>query len=138
MSPAPYRPRTPSGHDVPIPESVFLALADVQASVHGVAQAVALQAAASEARFAKTEQTLSEVKAAVRDKWVGLAKVMIPGVLAIIGTIVAARPTLPAPEVRAVKSLVEVRVEHECDPLPIRSQERFECFQRVYADTERR
>lgn len=135
---APMRARTPSGHDIPIPESVFVALADIQRVIVAQGQRTQTWQANHDAEHKELGETVASISASKRADWGKVIGLVAGSLATIVTTIVAARPTLPAPEVRAVKSLVEVRVEHECDPLPIRSQERFECFQRIYAETERR
>ena len=128
---APPRARTPSGHDIPIPESVFQAI-----------QAVQVENAGTRAEVAGLRSDVTEIKGSVAklasvkaQTWTDLAKVLAPVALAIIGAQRALAPTPPAPEVRAVKTVLESRLE-ECKPLAAGSQARYECFARVYAETE--
>jgi hypothetical protein len=81
----PYRPRTPSGHDIPIPESVFQAIHSVGQSVNALTQEVRVKAAADDVRFAKVEALAEKASAASVERWTNLAKALVPAVIAIVG-----------------------------------------------------
>jgi hypothetical protein len=93
----PYRPRTPSGHDIPVPESVFHA-------IHSVSQDVKTLTTELRTTREETKAELAEVKAlAVKasaqsvERWTNLAKALVPAVIAIVGgTVGVQKLTTPA------------------------------------------
>lgn len=83
--PKPYRQRTPSGHDIPIPESVFHAIQSVGHSVEALASEFRTKAAADDVRFARVEQLAEKASAQSVERWTNLAKALVPAVIAIVG-----------------------------------------------------
>lgn len=122
------RPRTPSGHDIPIPESVFLAL-------QTIGEKIDAGKADTDLKIATLAEKVEKVAAGSTDRWVNLLKVVIPAVLTIIGGTVGAQklaePAAPA-SAPAPRTLADTLAD-ECRPLPAGSQDRFECFERVRA-----
>lgn len=100
--PAP-RLRTPSGHDVPIPEAVFTALHGVQQEVRASAQQAATWQANHDVEHKELIKALAEVKATNLDRWTNLLKVVLPSIVAIVGGVVGANKLTaaspPAPTV---------------------------------------
>lgn len=95
MTPA----RTPSGHDIPIPESVFHAIQSVSTDVKALAQEVRAKSAADDQRFAKVEELAKNAAALSVERWTNLAKALVPAVVAIVGGVVGAQKlTEPAPQ----------------------------------------
>lgn len=92
--------------------------------------------------MARLERTLSDalkqladLKAAWRDNLVKQIGAIALAALGIIGTVIGTRPTLPAPEIKAVRSTFEIRLD-ECRVLPPGSQEHHDCYERIYAQTQ--
>lgn len=85
MRDLPPRRRTPSGHDIPIPESVFQAIQSVGQSVDALTQEFRVKAAADDQRFAKVEALAEKASAASVERWTNLAKALVPAVIAIVG-----------------------------------------------------
>ncbi len=134
--PLPYRPRTPSGHDIPIPESVFLALADIQQAVHHQGQQAQTWQANHDSEHRELGETVAKIAAGKRADWGKVIGLVAGAIVSIVGAVHVTTPTPAAPEVRAVKSLVEVRLEEQCYSLPAGSQARFECSQRIFSELE--
>ncbi len=92
-----YRPRTPSGHEMPIPESVFQAVMSVSRDVQALTTEVRTKAAADDQRFAKVEALAEKASAASVERWTNLAKALVPAVIAIVGgTVGVQKLTAPA------------------------------------------
>jgi uncharacterized protein (DUF697 family) len=93
----PYRARTPSGHDVPIPEAVFNAIAQVQAEHAGTRAEVA----GLRADVADVKDAVQKIAAAASQRWVDMLKVIVPAVVTIVGGVVGANkltaPAAPEP-----------------------------------------
>jgi hypothetical protein len=93
----PPRPRTPSGHDIPIPESVFHAIHSVSTKVDQLAKAVEAKGEADQLRFARVEEIAAKASAQSVERWTNLAKALVPAVVAIIGgTVGVQKLTAPA------------------------------------------
>lgn len=91
------RQRTLSGHDIPIPESVFHAIQSVSSKVDRLAQTIETKAAADDVRFSKVEEIAKAASAAGVERWTNLAKALVPAVVAIIGgTVGVQKLTAPA------------------------------------------
>lgn len=84
------RPRTPSGHDIPIPESVFHAIHSVGQSVQALATEVRTKAAADEQRFAKVEEIAKAAAAMSIERWTNLLKALVPLAVVIVGGVTGA------------------------------------------------
>jgi hypothetical protein len=94
---SPPRTRTPSGHDIPIPESVFQAIQSVSADVKALTAEVRTKAAADDQRFARVEEIATKASAQSVERWTNLAKALVPAVVAIIGgTVGVQKLTAPA------------------------------------------
>jgi hypothetical protein len=92
-----YRPRTPSGHDVPIPESVFHAIQSVSTDVKTLTQEFRTKAATDDERFSKVEKLAKDASALSVERWTNLAKALVPAVIAIVGgTVGVQKLTAPA------------------------------------------
>lgn len=130
QGPPPPRPRTPSGHDVPIPEAVFVALAGVQGAVQALSQTVATGQAATDAKISDIGKDVADLKARDRAHMAKILGIVATAVVSVLGGGRMLAPTPPAPEVRAVRSAEDMALD-ECRPLPPGSYERAECFERV-------
>lgn len=127
----PPRRRTPSGHDIPIPESVFQALASVQVE-H---QATRAEVAGLRGDVAKIEKAVTRLAARRNSSMADLAKIIVPAVVAILG---GGRLLAPSPEptrVEVVRSPVDPRMA-ECVALQPGTQAHGECFARVQAEIQ--
>ena len=67
--PLPGRMRSPSGHDIPIPESVFLALADIQQAVHHQGQQAQAWQANHDSEHKELGVTVAKIAASKRADW---------------------------------------------------------------------
>lgn len=92
-----YRPRTPSGHDVPIPESVFHAVQAVQQEVRTSVQQAAAWQANHDAEHAKLGKLVATAMASKRHDWAKIIAAIAAAVPLIIGGVRATAPTPPAP-----------------------------------------
>jgi hypothetical protein len=91
------RQRTPSGHDVPVPESVFHAILSVSSDVKTLTQEFRTKAATDDERFAKVEKLAKDASALSVERWTNLAKALVPAVIAIVGgTVGVQKLTAPA------------------------------------------
>ncbi len=131
----PPRLRATSQPDAEVPESVYHALHGVQKSVEALSHTVATGQAATESRLASQDKALAELKASGADRWVNLARVLVPAVAVIIGGQRLLAPEQHATPAPVVRSLHDLRLD-ECRPLPPDSDARFECFRRVNEQTE--
>jgi hypothetical protein len=126
------RQRTPSGHDIPIPESVFVHLGTLDQKIEAVETRVSTKLDAVEASV----QTLSTKLDAGRSQtMLDLAKILIPAVVAIVG---GQRLLTPAPEPQRIEvhqTPVDPRMA-ECLPHKPGTAEQIECFARVQAEIQ--
>ena len=76
---------TPSGHDIPVPESVFHAILSVSKDVQALTQEVRTKAAADDERFSRVEELAKQASALSVERWTNLAKALVPAVIAIVG-----------------------------------------------------
>jgi hypothetical protein len=124
--------RSPSGHDIPIPESVFQAVAAVQAENRETRAEVA------ELRSDVKEINVAVKKLAARrnSNMVDLAKIIIPAVLTIVG---AQRALAPSPEptrVEVHQTPISQAAAAECMSIQPGTQAQTECFARVQAEIQ--
>jgi hypothetical protein len=134
----PGRARSPSGHDIPIPESVFHAIQSVGQSVQALASEVRTKAAADDERFAKVEQMAKDASALSVERWTNLAKALVPAVMAIIGGTVGVQKLTErsAPEpTRVYESALSAELV-KCQKLPD-EQQRF-CVADAYENDRAR
>ncbi len=138
MNRFPPRPRTPSGHDIPIPESVFHAVAAVHADQ-----------AATRAEVAGLRADVGEVKGAVADlakvieernaSWKDKAVTQLGALgLAVLSAVVGVRVTTPTPEPQRIEvhhTPVDPRMA-ECAPHKPGTVAQSECFARVQAEIQ--
>ncbi len=128
---APPRWRTPSGHDIPVPESVFQAIGVVQAETRALGVKVDTVAGA----VADLAATVAERNASWKDKAVTQIGALALAVIAAVGggRLVAKDPE-PA-KVEVVHTPVDPRMA-ECLPLKPGTVEQAECFGRVQAEIQ--
>ncbi len=129
----PHRPRTPSGHDIPIPESVFLALQDVSTAVNGLAQEVRAGKADTDTKLAEVRELAQKASSQSVERWTNLAKAILPAIALTIGGTAGVQKLTerePPPATKVVRSQADLDLD-ECRPLPPGSYERAECFERV-------
>lgn len=115
--------RSPSGHDIPIPESVFHAIQSVSDDVKGLAREVRTKAAADEQRFAKVEEIAKAAAAMSVERWTNLAKALVPLAVVIVGGVTGmqklteAKPPLTPPPTESALSadLVSCQAKPEAE-----------------------
>lgn len=101
--PLPGRSRSPSGHDIPIPESVYHAIQSVSTDVKELTKELRTKAAADEQRFAKVEEIAKAAAAMSVERWTNLAKALVPLAVVIVGGVTGmqklteAKPALTPP-----------------------------------------
>jgi len=123
--------RSPSGHDIPIPESVFHAIATVQEE-HRETRA---EVADLRSDVKEINATVKKLAARRNSNMVDLAKVIIPAVLTIVG---AQRALAPSPEPTRTEiryTPIDPRMA-ECSGLQPGTQAQAECFARVQAEIQ--
>jgi hypothetical protein len=128
---SPPRARTPSGHDIPIPESVFQAVAAVQAEN----QATRVEVAALREDVGDIKKSVATLAAARSQTMIDLAKILVPAVVAIVG---GQRLLAPTPQVERIEvhaTPVDPRMA-ECNALQPGTQAQAECFARVQAEIQ--
>jgi hypothetical protein len=119
----PARRRTPSGHDIPVPESVFQAIHSVGQSVQALTTEVRTTAAANEQRFAKVEEIAKAAAAMSIERWTNLLKALVPLAVVIVGGVTgmvklteAKPPMTPPPTESALSAdLVECQAKPEAE-----------------------
>lgn len=129
---APPRARTPSGHDIPIPESVFQAIASVQADN----QATRVEVASIREDVTEIKDSVAKLAAARSQTMIDLAKVLVPAVVAIVG---GQRLLAPSPEparVEVVHTPIAPAMAPECQSIQPGTQAQAECFARVQAEIQ--
>lgn len=140
MSP---RHRTPSGHDIPIPESVFVHLQDLDEKIEAVEERVGGKIEAVETRVggkldaveASVKSVAAKLDAGRSQTMLDLAKILVPAVVAIVG---GQRLLAPAPEPQRIEvhsTPVDKRMA-ECMPLQPGTPAQLECFARVQAEIQ--
>lgn len=115
---------------MPIPEAVFVALAGVQGAVHALSQTVAAGQAATDQKISDIGKDVADLKARDRAHTAKILGIVATAVASVIGGQRVLAPTPPTPQVTAVRSGEDLRLD-ECRPLPVGSYERAECFERV-------
>ncbi len=97
MNRLPGRQRTPSGHDIPIPESVFVALADIQRQ--NTEQHTATQAwqANHDSEHADLSKLVATAVAGKRHDWAKIIAAIGAAIPLIVGGVRATTPAPPAP-----------------------------------------
>lgn len=123
-APLPPRARTPSGHDVPIPEAVFLALHNLQGSVEDLGRETRAGFAAQAVVNADLKVAVETAGARSVERWTNLAKALVPAVIAIVGgTVGAQRLMAPEPQKQTVVSESALSSELDaCMTLPESNQ----------------
>jgi hypothetical protein len=129
--PLPGRQRTPSGHDIPIPESVFQAIAAVQNDN----RATRAEVAGLRDDVKETNRMVKSLAARRNSSMADLAKIIVPAVVAILGggRLLAPSPEPTRTEVRYTP--VDPRMA-ECRGLQPGTQAQGECFARVQAEIQ--
>jgi hypothetical protein len=125
----PYRRRTPSGHDVPIPESVFQAIAQVQQENAGTRAEVA----GLRSDFAELKEAVTKLASHGKAETLKIIGGVIVAALGVIGgqrALAPSPPPTPAPQIRQVRTDLDVRLD-ECRDLPQDSPDRRHCWRRV-------
>ncbi len=129
----PPRRRTPSGHDIPIPESVFVHLQTLDEKIEAVEEKVGGKLDAVEASV----KTLSAKLDAGRNQtMLDLAKILVPAVVAIVG---GQRLLAPAPEparIEVFQTPVNKQMAPECMSLQPGTVAQAECFARIQAEIQ--
>ncbi len=124
------RARTPSGHDIPIPESVFLALSDIQHAQQAQAQQTLTWQANHDSEHKDLGETVKKIAAGQSHDWVKIIGAIAAAIPLIVGGVRMTTPAQLPAEVRAVRSQADLDLD-ECRPLAPGSFERAECFERV-------
>ncbi len=134
MAPSPRLPprlRSPSGHDVPIPESVFDAMAVLQKEN----QATRAEVADLRGDVKDISKAVKTLAARRNSTMVDMAKVIIPAVLTIVG---AQRALAPSPEptrIEVHQTPVDKRMA-ECMGLQPGTLAQAECFAKIQAEIQ--
>ncbi len=118
------RPRTPSGHDIPIPEAVFTAMYGIQVAVSELAAEVSAGKADTDVKLAEVKDLALKASAQSVERWTNLAKALVPAVIAIVGgTVGVQKLTAPEPQLTTVVSQSALAVELDaCMTLPESNQ----------------
>lgn len=127
----PYRARTPSGNDIPIPESVFQALRHVDEKVEGMRAEVAGIDAKVD-KMAEAVTRLASRKGADMTKIIVALAATIP---AIIGGVRLSTPTPEPARIEVQHTPIDPRMA-ECSSLQPGTQAQSECFARVQAEIQ--
>ncbi len=133
---APPRARSPSGHDIPIPESVFQALESVQAELRDSRQAREAWQAAHDSEHKELKERVEKAVATRSQSMIDLAKVLVPAAVAIIGAQRALAPTPEPQRTEVVQTPVTKAVAPECMSLQPGTAAQTECFARVLAEIQ--
>jgi hypothetical protein len=125
LPPKPYRPRTrtPSGHDIPIPESVFHAIKSVEQGIAGLGQTIATNKADTDKQLSEVKELALKASAQSVERWTNLAKALVPAVIAIVGGVTGmaklterSAPLTPPPQESALSAeLVKCQAKPEAE-----------------------
>jgi hypothetical protein len=121
QAPPPPRPRTPSGHDVPIPEAVFVALAGLQGAVTANAQQTAAWQANHDGEHSKIMLALKDVKASNGHETIKVIAGVVIAALGVIGGQRALAPTPPPATTVVSESALSTELG-ACETLPESNQ----------------
>jgi hypothetical protein len=132
----PPRTRTPSGHDIPIPESVFHALSSVQAELRDSRQARETWQANHDSEHKQMAERVEKAVATRSQSMIDLAKVLVPAVVLIIGGQRALAPTPQPARIEVVETPVTRAIAPECMSLQPGTTAQTECFARVLAEIQ--
>jgi hypothetical protein len=127
----PYRARTPSGHDIPIPESVFQAIHSVQQEN----AATRIEVAGLRSDVTEIKESVGKIAAAKSQTMIDLAKILIPAVVAIVGGQRLLTPTPEPARIEVQHTPIDPRMA-ECSSLQPGTQAQSECFARVQAEIQ--
>jgi hypothetical protein len=131
--PGQYRTRSPSGHDIPIPESVFHAIHHVDAKVEGVRAEVA----GIGDKVDKLVQAVAERNASWKDKAVTQFGAIALAALAAMGGSRLIAPAAPEPtRVEVVHTPINAAMATECMSIQPGTNAQAECFARVQAEIQ--
>ncbi len=129
---APPRARTPSGHDIPIPESVFRAIQAVQDEHHETR----VEVAALRSDVSEIKESVSKLAAARSQTMIDLAKVLVPAVVAIVGGQRLLAPNPQPTRVEVIETPISKQMAPECMSLQPGTTAQAECFARVQAEIQ--
>lgn len=127
----PPRMRTPSGHDIPIPESVFQGLQHVDAKIEGVRAEVA----GLDGKIDKLTLAVSKIAASKRHDWAKIIGALGVAVPAIVGGVRLSMPAQEPTRVEVVHTPIDPRMA-ECRALQPGTQAQAECFARVQVEIQ--
>lgn len=122
------RARTPSGHDIPIPESVFQALHDIQ-------QENRTWQENHDSEHRDLRQDIKVALAGRRHDWAKIIGAIAAAIPLIVGGVRVSTPTPEPARVEVIPSPVDPRMA-ECRSLQPGTQAQGECFARVQADIQ--
>lgn len=123
--------RSPSGHDIPIPESVFQAIAQVQRE--GAATRAELAGVRSD--VTEIKEAVGKIAAAKSQTMLDLAKILIPAVVAIVGGQRLLAPSQEPARTQVQYTPIDPRMA-ECSALRPGTQAQSECFARVQVEIQ--
>lgn len=126
-----FRTRTPSGNDIPIPESVFQAIHSVQQEN----AATRVEVAGLRSDVTEIKEAVGKIAAAKSQTMIDLAKVLIPAVVAIVGGQRLLAPTPEPARIEVQHTPIDPRMA-ECSSLQPGTQAQGECFARVQAEIQ--
>lgn len=133
MKPLRPRDRTPSGHDIPVPESVYLHMQSLDEKIDAVEDRVGEKLEAVEASVNKLSAKLD---AGRNQTMVDLAKILIPAVVAIVGGQRLLAPAPEPPRVVIEHTPITPAMAPECMSIQPGTQAQAECFARVQAEIQ--
>lgn len=109
--------RTPSGHDIPIPESVFLALANIQDAVKEQGDQARTWQANHDSTHKDLGETVAQLVAGKRHDWAKIISLVAGAIATIVGAVRVTAPTPPAPVNVISRDALSVDLE-ACSTLP--------------------
>jgi hypothetical protein len=126
------RARMPSGHDIPIPESVYVHMQTLDAKVEGVRAEVA----GIGDKVDKLVEVVAERNASWKDKAVTQLGALALAVLAAVGGVRATTPTPEPARIEVYQTPISKEVAPECMSLQPGTLAQGECFARVQAEIQ--
>jgi hypothetical protein len=136
MSPPPKpfqgRNRTPSGHDIPIPESVYQHMRQLDEKIDAVETRLDTKL---DGIGASIQSVAAKQDASRNQTMIDLAKILVPFLVAIVGGQRLLAPAATPERIEVVHTPIDPRMA-ECSSLQPGTQAQTECFARVQAEIQ--
>lgn len=127
--------RTPSGHDIPIPESVFVGMASLEQAIRTQGQQAQVWQANHDSEHKALGEKLEQAIASKRHDWTKIIGAIAAAIPLIIGGVRATTPAPERPSFQVIPSPIDPRMA-TCSSIQPGTQAQAECFGRVQAEIQ--